>query len=136
MKRWRPSLLAVDSNVLLRLLANDDLEQADIAEEFLATVLTVERPGFISPVVVCETVWVLKRVYRYDEARIRDALRNLLAIPQLVFGDETALKAALDGEPDFTDLLIYELGRRAGCSETVTFDRRFARLPGVRLLES
>lgn len=125
---------ALDTNILVRFLTADDPEQARVAKVLLTETLTAAHPGFVSVVVLCETAWTLERFYDLGQRQIRDALLGLLTAPQLVFGDEAAVRAALDGELGLADLLIHELGRRAGCAETVTFDRRFARLPGVRLL--
>lgn len=52
----------------------------------------------------------------------------------MAVADSAVVEAALTAEGEIVDALIHELGRQAGCDETVTFDERFARLPGVRLL--
>lgn len=129
-------MLAVNTNVLLRFLTQDDAEQGRLARSLMLETLTEKRPGFVSAVVICETAWVLARFYGLSQPETRDALRPLLGAPQLVFGDEPALRIAFDQDADLADAIIHEIGRGAGCSETVTFNRRFARLPGVRLLES
>ena len=127
-------MLALDSNVLIRYLTADDPAQFELAADLLEKRVSVDEPAFVSVVVLCETAWTLERFYGFGRNRIKDTVRRLLATPQVVFGDEAAVSAALEAQGDLVDALIHELGRAAGCSETVTFDRRFAQMDGVRLL--
>jgi predicted nucleic-acid-binding protein len=127
-------LIALDTNILIRFLTEDDLQQAEIAARLIEDKLSRDRPGYVSVVVLCELVWTLKRLYGFSESRVRAAVTLLIQLELLIFGEPAAVRAALGQPLDFTDALIHELGRNAGCSETVTFDRRFVRLPGVRLL--
>jgi predicted nucleic-acid-binding protein len=127
-------LLAVDSNILLRYLTQDDSAQTPVAVEFVERWLTAETPGYVSVPVLCEVVWSLRRVYGFSTAAVVRAVRGLLDTAQIVVAEEEAVLAALETPEGFTDALIHALGRAAGCSETVTFDRGFARLEGVRLL--
>ncbi|HZF93290.1 MAG TPA: type II toxin-antitoxin system VapC family toxin [Allosphingosinicella sp.] len=126
---------ALDSNVLLRHLMQDDPGQSPAATRFLSEELTEQEPGFVSIAVLCETVWTLKG--HYGEAgreRVDGAVRGLINSSRIVVAEEQVVASALTAGADLIDALIHALGRAAGCSETVTFDRRFARAPGVRLL--
>jgi len=126
-------MLALDSNVLLRFLTQDDSEQTPIVNDLVSMELSARNPGYISLPVLCETVWTLRRLYRFSPAAIEARLREMLETAELQIAEEAALVVALQRGRDLMDL-IHELGRRAGCTETLTFDRRFARLDGVRLL--
>lgn len=129
-------MIAVDSSVLLRYLLQDDADQGRAAAEFFETKLSSNLPGFISAVVLLEMIWVARRAYKLSAEAVADTVGELLDSPNLVVEHSPVIRAALSTGPDhLADTLVHELGRRAGCSETVTFDRRFARLPGVRLLE-
>jgi predicted nucleic-acid-binding protein len=124
---------ALDSSILLRYLTQDDSEQTPSATAFVES-LTADEPGYVSVPVLCQIVWSLRRVYNVSAARIADVVRGLLAAQEIIVADELAVGAALETEADFVDALIHTLGRAAGCTATVTFDRRFARLDGVELL--
>jgi len=50
---------------------------------------------------------------------------------QEVFAAMLALRA---GHGSFADALIGGLGRRAGCTRTLTFDRKASQLPGFEFL--
>lgn len=125
---------ALDSNILLRHLMQDDPVQSPVATRFLTEELDEENPGFVSVAVLCEMVWTLRGTYGSGSERIRQAVEQLLHARQIVVADEAAVQAALSFPGSVSDGIVRELGRAAGCSETVTFDRRFARHEGVRLL--
>ena len=130
-------MIALDTNVLVRFLVQDDPEQARLATEAIDQ-LSDAVPGFVSREVLVELVWVLERAYRLGRAEIAGALDGLLTSTELVIegADEVGPAVELyrnDGF-GFADLMIAGAARRAGASELVTFDRRAARLPGVRLL--
>lgn len=130
-------MIALDTNVLVRFLVQDDPEQARLAGEVIDR-LTEEAPGFVGREVLVELVWVLERAYRLGRAEIAGALDGLLASTELVIEGADQVGPALelyrtDGF-GFADLMIAAAARRAGAGEMVTFDRKAAGLPGVRLL--
>jgi predicted nucleic-acid-binding protein len=128
-------LLALDSNVLVRYLVQDDREQTRIAADFIESRLSSAEPGFVSLIVLCEIAWTLRAGYGFSPAEVRDTLIGLSAAGQLTFEREEIVERALSqSRYDPADVIIHELGRAAGCAATVTFDRRFARMDGVRLL--
>jgi predicted nucleic-acid-binding protein len=135
-----PVVIGIDTNILVKHFVQDDLDQGAVATHFLTTECTHERPGFIDIVVVCELAWVLSRVYRYPQSDILAVVRSLLATSTARVQDAQLVRRAADGAQrsggDFPDHLILLLNQRNGCGETVTFDRRFARLSGARSLSS
>lgn len=130
-------MIALDTNVLVRFLVQDDPRQARLAGEII-TKLTEEDPGFVSREVLVELVWVLERAYRLARAEIAGAIDGLLASTELVVEGADAVGFALELYRNdgfgFADLMIGAAARRSGATELVTFDRKAARLPGVRLL--
>ena len=130
-------MIAIDTNVLVRFLTQDDPAQAAAASDFMRS-LSVEAPGFISREVMVELVWVLERAYGHGRAEVSAALEGLLAAVELEIeaADDvgTALFRYRDEGFGFADLMIAAAGRRAGAASLVTFDRKAARLPGVDLL--
>jgi predicted nucleic-acid-binding protein len=130
-------VIGVDTNVLVRYLAQDDATQSPIASRIIDA-LTADAPGYISMVVLVETVWVLSRTYRMPRARIAEIVETLLRARELVVeAVETAYLALATYQTttaDFSDALIAHAARLAGCSETVTFDKAAAATAGMRLL--
>lgn len=128
-------MIAVDTNVLLRYLVEDDPVQAQQARVFFEEVLDDSNPGWISLAVVLETAWVLRQTFRAKPEAVRKVVRDLLVTRQLVVEHPELLRAAsaVDHD-DLSDAIIHLSGQGAGCSHTVTFDRAFARKPGVTLL--
>ena len=126
-------MIGLDSNILLRHLAQDDPVQSQRATAVLER-LSVTEPGYASHVVLVETAWVLERTYKVSGAAIAAAITGLLQATSLVVQDEDAvvlaLRAASEGDATFADALIGILATRAGCARTLTFDERALRLPG------
>ena len=90
--------------------------------------LTETNPSFVSVVVMVETAWVLDRAYHLADDGIAAVIERLLQIDVLVVENEqevfTAMIALKQERGTFADALIAALGKRAGCSRTLTFDQR------------
>jgi predicted nucleic-acid-binding protein len=129
-------MIGLDTNVLVRYLTQDDPIQSPKAREIIERRLTEENPGFVSVVAMVETAWVLDRVYDLGANEIAAAIERMLRADVLVVENEqevfTAMVALKHGHGSFADALIAELGTRAGCSSTLTFDHKALRLPGYR----
>ena len=86
------------------------------------------------PDVAVSQKMVLERTYRMTDQDIASAVEKLLQANSLVVENEqqvfTAMIALKENQGSFADVLIGELGVKAGCSGTITFDRRALRLPG------
>ena len=89
--------------------------------------------------ILIETAWVLETVYGFDRSMVADALAGLLDAEQLEFDSPIDVAAAVDdfrhGLAEFADCVIGRINLRAGCSHTVTFDRKAAKLTGFQLLK-
>lgn len=130
-------MIGIDTNILVRYLAQDDPVQSPRARQIIERLLSAQDPGFISLVTITETVWVLRSSYAMTDQAIAAALELILRVQTLFVQNErevaTAMIALRTGVASFDDALIGALGRWAGCSHTVTFDRKAARLPDFRL---
>ena len=128
-------MIGIDSNIRVRLLVGDDAAQHAAARLFFSKRLSGTSPGYVSLVVLVEVWWVLTRVYRQPLEVARAALLQVVDAEQIVAERVAIARTALDQPTnDFADILIQLVGADAGCSMTVTFDKRFARRPGVELL--
>jgi len=121
-------VIGIDTNVIVRYLTQDDRVQSLAAKRIFEQRLTAERPGFISVVVMVETAWVLERAYRASRRAIAASFEALLTTDTLVIESEQEVYLAtislLGGTASFADALIAALGAKAGCSYTLTFDRK------------
>lgn len=124
---------AVDTNLLVRLLARDDKRQAEAAERF------VEPGAWVSHLVLAETLWVLDAVYERSRSQIARAVELLLQHAQLTLQDADVVAAALghyriQRKLGFSDCLVLEIARKFGHLPLGTFDRQLARLEGAQRL--
>jgi predicted nucleic-acid-binding protein len=130
-------VIGLDTNVLVRYLAQDDPVQSQQATELIERRLTEEDPGFVSIVAMVETAWVLDRAYGLSDDEIAAAIERMLQAEVLVVESEqeafTAMIMLREGRGSFADALIAALGAKAGCSSTLTFDLKASRLPGFDL---
>lgn len=131
-------MTGLDTNVLVRYLAQDDANQSRQATQLIEHELTEENPGFISLVAMVETVWVLDRVYGLSSHEIAAAVERILQADTVLVQNEqqafTAMIALKAGTGSFSDALIGALGAWAGCTVTLTFDKKVKRLKQFQLL--
>jgi predicted nucleic-acid-binding protein len=125
-------MIGLDTNVILRYLLQDDLAQAQQANRIFEQHLSEENPGFLNLATILEIVWALRSVMRRTPAQIAAHLEVILSREALevqnaaqVFEAAFALK---HGTGEFEDALIGSLNAWAGCSHTLTFDRKAVRL--------
>ena len=120
-------MIGLDSNVLVRYLAQDDAAQSARATRLIEGELSERVPGYLGLVALVEVCWVLKRLYDATAGELCDTVRDLLDARQLVVEQRVVVNAALvrwggDGG-DFADALIAECARTSGCERVVTFDK-------------
>ena len=131
-------MIAVDTNVLVSALVEDDERLATAARALLGS-LTPERPGFICREVVLEVVWVLGRAYRFNRRQVADVVVDVIATDCLVVenADDVARAASSfrQSGADFADLMILAAAAREEARPLYTFDRKLSRAAGATLLE-
>ena len=131
-------MMGLDTNILVRYLAQDDAIQSPQATQIVERQLSKDGPGFISLVTMVETVWVLDRVYSLSTQEIAAAVERILQSDTLVAQNEqevfTAMIALKTGAGSFSDALIGALGAWAGCSATLSFDKKAKRLKQFKIL--
>ena len=71
----REVVIAIDTNVLVRILVEDDVAQTRSARSLVERAATDGAALFVSTVVICETTWVLRSGYRSSRTEIAAALR-------------------------------------------------------------
>lgn len=129
-------MIALDTNVLVRYIVQDDVRQAGQASKLIESHCTAETPGMVDIVVLCELVWVLESAYGYERSAVALVVRQLLGVAELVVAEADqawgALRAYESDNGDFSDHLIGIRNHAAGCQTTFTFDRQAAAIaPGM-----
>jgi len=131
-------MIGLDTNVLVRYIAQDDPKQSGKATRLLEA-LTIEARGYVAIVSLIELAWVLTDCYKMARAELCDTLATLLKTKEIVVAHADTVWQALrlfrDGKADFADCLIERFGSTDGCDYTVTFDRDAAKHCGMRLVE-
>ena len=131
-------MIGLDTNILVRYIVQDDPVQLRKATECIEHHLTERNHGFISTVVIAEIAWVLESVYGFTHTEIAEAIVRILPIELLVVEHEAevfiAMVALKRKHGAFADAFIGAINAQAGCSRTLTFDRKALRLPGFELL--
>jgi len=114
--------ITADTNILVRAVVGDDAHQSALAAETMraATAIAVPIP------VLCEFVWVLRRVYGFASPDVAAAVRALLDTAKVLV-DRVAAEAGLamlDAGGDFADGAIACEGRCLGRDTFVSFDKK------------
>lgn len=142
-------MIAIDTNVLLRYLLQDDEHQASLATQLILDAETV----LITDVVLTESIWTLKgKRYNLGKEQIIDVIYALFAEPNFIFEDGQAVWAALKDfanakpiksggkikQADFPDALIVNKAKRHGqltkneVSAVFTFDKAALEIDGTK----
>lgn len=133
--RGQSPMIGLDTNVLVRYIAQDDAEQSPIATK-LITSLTTENPGFISQVSLVELVRVMQSCYKAGKPEVVAILETLLSTRELlVENTETAIKALKifeTSKADFSDCLIERTASKAGCLHCDSFDTHAIKTAGFK----
>jgi predicted nucleic-acid-binding protein len=129
---------ALDTNVLIRYLVQDDPPQARKAAVYIEGAAAAGDQILISHIVLCETVWVLDSAYGYDRTEIAGAIEKLLQSATFVFEAKDVVSGAFEEyrstKVDFADCLIGLSHRSLGCEPTATFDTALRKLATFKVL--
>ena len=128
-------MLGIDTNIVVRLLVSDDVEQTRRARKLVDQAAARDESVLVSLPVLVETEWVLRSRYGLSRDEVLAVFRAALEARELSFEDEAAIEEALfywkDSACGFSDCLIAAHNRQLGCRSTATFDLKAARLPGT-----
>lgn len=131
-------MFGLDTNILVRLLTNDEPKQRRAALAF-AEGLGSDYTAFVTLVTVVELDWALRSRLGFAKQRSADAIGKLLRTRGLMFEHHDlvvkALRLASTDNADFADALIAARSLDVGCQAIKTFDKKAAsRIPGMELL--
>lgn len=116
-------MIAVDTNVVIRLLTQDDEQQHNKSLK-----LFQEQDIFIPDTVILETEWVLRFAYHFKPDEICEAFRNLLGLSNVQLANGNLIAQTLQWYEhglDFAD--AFHLAQSQNCSAIYTFDSKFVK---------
>lgn len=117
-------MTALDTNVLVRYLAQDD----DAQVQKILRMLDRKRASFfVCDLVLAETDWILRSLYDWTGREVADAFARLTTIHNLAFENETRLRSSLKAlreGADLADELIVRTCRDKGAKTFATFDKQ------------
>jgi predicted nucleic-acid-binding protein len=129
---------AVDTNVLVRLVTQDDVAQAQAVDRLLAKHAKNGSLLFVPITVVLELEWVLRSKLSHGKAEFIRTMAALLTMVELSFESEHALEQALidyqEGSADFGEYLHLALARQNEALPFWTFDRKATKAVGAKAL--
>ena len=128
-------MIGIDSNVLIRLVTQDDPDQykkaVDLIHDAEPQSLCVTLP------VVLECYWILERLYKLSKVQVLQFLKMLAGSKQYHIPHKELLYKSIlryeQGDAQFSDALIVVLCNEEGCNDVLTFDKK-AETVGMLLL--
>ncbi len=134
-------MIGLDTNVLVRYLAQDDARQSALAAHLIENELGPAQPGFVSLVVLAEMCWVLRNAYGASDDELVTTVADMLNTPQFHLEQRDVILAAIRHrrggkglKAGFVDTLIAQLAQAEGCTHTLSFDKAAVRSAGMSLL--
>ena len=130
-------MIGIDTNVLVRYIAQDDRAQSRRATALIERECSESEPGFVGLLVLAEVVWVAQSCYSASREEQRQIVRRILETRQLIVQESETVWQALhlfeQGKADFADCLVERTAAAVGCKRMVTFDKAAATI-GMSLL--
>lgn len=141
---WRSTgkraVIAIDTNLLIRLMVQDDAAQSAAVEALLRETGKSGKTCFVSDIVLCELEWVLRSCYKAPRSRVLSAVQELIDQTLFAFEDRDRLRHVTEsyqlGKAELSDYLIGAKNQASGAAPTYTFDRKLKGHDGFVMLPS
>ncbi len=129
----------LDSNVVLRYILRDHPDHTPRASALFVQLGRGEITAQATASVVFETVFTLDRQRKIPKPRIRSFVLDLLALPGLTVFERPRLERALDlfveRNIPYIDAYHAVAMDDLGCTQIISFDRHYDRIPGIERVE-
>lgn len=116
-------MVVVDTNIIVRLLTQDDELQYQKSREIFRT-----QNVFITDTVILETEWVLRFAYKFKSVEICAAFRKLFGLSNVHLSNASLVFQALQWHEsglDFAD--AFHLSQSQNHADFYTFDEKFVK---------
>ena len=116
-------MIAIDTNIIVRFLTQDDELQFQKSREIFQT-----QDIFIADTVILETEWVLRFAYKFQPHEICTALKNLFGLPNIYLTNSSLIDQVIQWHEnglDFAD--AFHLIQSQKCCKFYTFDEKFVK---------
>lgn len=125
----------VDTNVLIRHLTGDPIDEAARASAFLAAAEEL----LLADLVVGEVVYVLESFYEVERDQVAELVRAVIGFPAVLVTDASMLLRALEVYEvhgiDFAEAYLVASAEASGVGAIASFDRSIDRVPTIRRIE-
>lgn len=132
-------MIALDTNILVRLLIKDDKGQSEIVFNRFKKAENNNEILFISLLMVLELIWVLDSVYDCSREEVVNALEKLTMMPIIQFEKleviHELIKYGKNSLIDLSDLLICNSSIASGYKKVITFDKKASKYQLFELLK-
>ena len=124
-------MLALDTNILVRLVTNDNPKAAQRIQLALDAELALGNKCMVGHIVLCELVWVLQRLYGYSLQQCQQTISSLLGFAGLRFEASAVASIACTAWEkhggDYADHLLGAQMVSLGCNAVLTLDKAAGR---------
>ena len=131
--------IGLDTNLLVRLITDDDPDQADLVENLLESLAKKDATFLINEIVLAELDWVLTSVYGYSKKDFLKTIDRLFKTKNIAFSTPDLIKQAYKlyskSNADFSDCYLSVQNNSLGCKTTYTFDKKASKLRTFTLLK-
>ncbi|MFP4306935.1 MAG: PIN domain-containing protein [Desulfococcaceae bacterium] len=131
-------MIGLDTNVIVRFLVNDDVQQAEIVEKRLVEIESSGESVLISTLVLLEVFWVLRSAYGFSQEQIINAVQNFTGLDIVELEDENLFYELENSHSkysaDLADQIIILNYLELNCETCITFDKKASKVPGFELL--
>ena len=129
---------ALDTNVLLRYIVEDDPKQTRVAQRYIEQHAAAGDTLFLAMSVILETEWVLRSVYEFAKDEVIEVFVGLLEAREMTFQDEASLERAVhryrEFNIDFADCLHLATAETFDQLPLASFERKARDIDGFEAL--
>ncbi len=123
-------MIALDTNALVRLLVEDDAQQASMVQQLVIFAEKKSIKILILPEVLLETVWVLESVYNCERNEISKFLQALIATATFTVSEDAIIRTVVrqyQKGADFADALIMNQAKKEKVLALFSFDKNLSK---------